>query len=169
MSVRAEHRQQAHRVRLEWGVEGAALLAAECAAVVVVDVLSFCTAVDVAVGGGAAVLPQPGSGAGPVDAAAARAAGAEPAADRRGPGPSLRPSSLVGIAPGTRLALASPNGATLCAAVGPGVALFAGCLRNASAVAAALREVDGFGADVDLAAELDVSGAAPRRVAGFLS
>lgn len=138
MTGRPEHRQHAHRVRLEWGVEGAALLAAECAAVVVVDVLSFCTAVDVVVGRGASVLPQRTA-----DAAAAVAAGAVPAGARHGPGPSLRPSSLTGLAAGTRLALASPNGATLCAAVAPGVELFAGCLRNASAVAAALRGIDG--------------------------
>ncbi|MBW0117480.1 2-phosphosulfolactate phosphatase [Pseudonocardia abyssalis] len=138
MTARTEHRQRAHRVRLEWGVEGAALLAAECAAVVVIDVLSFCTSVDVVVGQGASVLPQRRS-----DPAAAATAGAVTAGDRYGTGPSLRPSSLVGLAAGTRLALASPNGATLCAAVGPGVELFAGCLRNASAVAAALRGVDG--------------------------
>jgi len=159
MIVRAEHRQHAHRVRLEWGVEGVALLAAECAAVVVVDVLSFCTAVDVAVGHGATVLPQRTSGGstppggGPPGtaqrnddhAAAAREAidrGAMPAGDRHGCGPSLRPSSLVGLAPGTKLALPSPNGATLCAAAASTV-LFAGCLRNASAVAAAVRDVDG--------------------------
>ena len=59
VDARPEHRQRAYRVRLEWGREGAELLAAECAAVIVVDVLSFCTAVDVAVGRGAAILPQP--------------------------------------------------------------------------------------------------------------
>lgn len=46
MTVRPEHRPRAHRVRLEWGVEGATLLAADCAAVVVVDVLSFSTSVE---------------------------------------------------------------------------------------------------------------------------
>lgn len=143
MSIRPEHRQRGHRVRLEWGRTGAALLAAECAAVAVVDVLSFCTAVDVAVGRGAEVLPQRSDDA----AAAAREAtarGAVPAGDRHGPGPSLRPSSLVGIAAGTRLALPSPNGATLCAlAAGGRATVVAGCLRNASAVAAFLRGVDG--------------------------
>lgn len=137
MIVRAEHRQLSHRVRLEWGVEGAALLAAECAALVVVDVLSFSTSVDVAVGHGAAVLPRRWADA-DEDVPDVVNGG-----DRFGHGPSLRPSSLVGLAAGTRLALASPNGATLCAAVGPGVELFAGCLRNAAAVAAALRGIDG--------------------------
>jgi phosphosulfolactate phosphohydrolase-like enzyme len=58
VDARPEHRQRRHEIRLEWGPEGAALLAAECAVVIVVDVLSFSTAVDVAVGRGAAILPQ---------------------------------------------------------------------------------------------------------------
>ncbi len=142
-TVRPEHRQRAHPVRLEWGREGAALLAQECAAVVVVDVLSFSTAVDVAVGRGAAVLPQR---YGDRDAAReqALALGLLPAGLRAGPGPSLRPSSLVGLPSGTRIALPSPNGATLCATVAAtGAVLFAGCLRNASAVAAAAISVGG--------------------------
>ena len=113
---RPEHRQQAHRVRLEWGPVGVELLAADCAAVIVVDVLSFCTSVDIAVGRGAEVLPQrwgdraarPGRRGRP-----RRAPGRTRAPE---PGPSLRPSSLLGLAAGTRLALPSPNGATLCAA-----------------------------------------------------
>lgn len=135
--IRVEHRQRAYPVRLEWGLEGARLLAAECAAVVVVDVLSFCTAVDIAVGRGAHVLPQHYDDP---DAARREAAerGAVSAGPRGGDGPSLRPSSLVTLAPGTRLGLPSPNGATLCATVAAsGAAVFAGCLRNASAVAAA--------------------------------
>ena len=143
MRVRPEHRQRDHRVRLEWGGAGAALLAEECAAVVVVDVLSFGTAVDVAVGRGAAVLPQRHDD----PAAAVREAvdrGAVPAGDRHGPGPSLRPSSLTRLEPGTRLALTSPNGATLCAlAAGGRAEVVAGCLRNATAVGAFLRGVDG--------------------------
>jgi 2-phosphosulfolactate phosphatase len=142
-TIRPEHRQRQHQVRLEWGREGAALLARECAAVVVVDVLSFSTAVDVAVGRGAAVLPQR---FGDRDAAReqALALGLLPAGPRDGPGPSLRPSSLVELAAGTRIALPSPNGATLCASVAAsGAVLFAGCLRNASAVAAAAMAVGG--------------------------
>jgi 2-phosphosulfolactate phosphatase len=141
--VRDEHRQRSHRVRLEWGLRGAELLAADCAVVVVVDVLSFCTSVDIAVGRGATVLPQ--RTANP-DAARAEAttAGALLAGSRHGSGPSLRPASLTGLAPGTTLALASPNGATLCrAAAAAGADVIAGCLRNATAVAAAADAVDG--------------------------
>ena len=117
-------------MRLEWGPQGVALLGAECAVLVIVDVLSFTTSVDVAVGRGATVVPQRLDD--PV------APGAVSAGPRAGSGPSLRPSSLVGLPAGTRLALPSPNGATLCtiAATTPAI-VFAGCLRNAAAVAAA--------------------------------
>lgn len=136
---RIEHRQHTYRVRLEWGREGAALLAADCAVVIVVDVLSFSTAVDVAVGRGAAVLPLRGT-----DEQRSLPPDVQLAGPRRGPGPSLSPASLVGLPAGTRLALPSPNGATLCAAIAAtGAALLAGCLRNASAVAAAARAVGG--------------------------
>jgi 2-phosphosulfolactate phosphatase len=92
--------------------------------------------VDVAVGRGAAVLPQRWSDR-DTDVPGVVIGG-----DRFGGGPSLRPSSLGELAPGARIALRSPNGATLCAAA-RGTVLFAGCLRNASAVAAALRTIDG--------------------------
>ena len=109
-----------------------ALLARECAVVVVVDVLSFCTSVDVAIGRGGRVLPQRW-----VDPARPAAQGAVQAGRREGPGPSLRPSSLLGLAPGTLLALPSPNGAALCvAAARYDAVVLAGCLRNATATAA---------------------------------
>jgi 2-phosphosulfolactate phosphatase len=139
VAVHPEHHQRAYDVRLEWGREGAALLAAECAVVIVVDVLSFSTAVDVAVGRRAAVLPlRSAERDQPVPPDVVRAG------PRSGPGPSLSPASLAGLPAGTRLALPSPNGATLCAAVAAiGSVLLAGCLRNASAVAAAARAVGG--------------------------
>jgi 2-phosphosulfolactate phosphatase len=138
-AVRREHRQRDHRVRLEWGREGAALLAAECAVVIVVDVLSFATAVDIVVGRGAAVLPLRWTDDDHGLPPDVRLAG-----PRHGPGPSLSPASLLGLPAGTRLGLPSPNGATLCAAVAAtGAVLLSGCLRNASAVAAAAQSVGG--------------------------
>ncbi len=107
----------------------------------IVDVLSFSTAVDVALAAGASVLPFPY-----VDGTAAAAASGAILARRRGEGGfSLSPASLRQLAPGSRLLLPSPNGATLTLAAGA-TPVVAGCLRNARAVAAALRKIAGTGA-----------------------
>jgi 2-phosphosulfolactate phosphatase len=113
--------------------------------VVVVDVLSFATAVDIAVGHGATVFPYPKRS---TAVAYARERGAIAAADRQGgdaePPYSLSPTSLLSVPPGTRLVLPSPNGATLVLlAAERGAAVFAGCLRNAAATAAACRALGG--------------------------
>ncbi|WP_410569574.1 2-phosphosulfolactate phosphatase [Amycolatopsis sp. cmx-4-61] len=124
--------QSGHDVRLEWGAEGVAALGRECAVLVVVDVLSFGTTTDLVVGRGGRVLPVRWRDERGV--AAARAAGAVIAGES---GFTLRPSSVTEIPPGTLLALPSPNGATLCdTAAATGAHVLAGCLRNATAVAA---------------------------------
>lgn len=132
--MRREHVQDGYDVRLEWGREGVALLGAHCAVVVIVDVLSFCTAVDVAVERGAAVLPLPWGDQRALDTA--QRAGAVLAGPRGAHGFSLSPTSLRTVPAGTRLALPSPNGATLCAlAQRTGAYVLTGCLRNAAAIA----------------------------------
>ncbi len=132
--------QAEFEVRCEWGAQGVAQLAPGSDAVVIVDVLSFCTSVDIAVGNGAWVYPYRG----PRDAAQAYAdgLGAQLADFNRETqsGFSLAPSSLVNIPAQTRLVLPSPNGSTLTLATGA-VPTFAGCLRNAAAVARALARV----------------------------
>lgn len=133
-TVRREQVQDGYDVRHEWGREGVALLAPSCAVVVIVDVLSFSTAVDVAVARGAGVLPLAWCDERAVTAA--RQGGAVIAGNRGEPGPSLSPSSLTGLPPGTLLALPSPDGAALCAlATGHGAHVLTGCLRNTAAVA----------------------------------
>lgn len=126
-------------MRLDWGAEGLAALAPGADTVIVVDVLSFSTAVDVAVDAGAVVLPyrwRDGTEAAYAADRGATLAAAPRTLDR----PSLSPSSLQGLASGTRIVLPSPNGSALSFAARDdhGVAcVLAGCLRNASAVAAA--------------------------------
>jgi 2-phosphosulfolactate phosphatase len=130
--------QSAYDIRCEWGLVGIAHLAGAASAVVIVDVLSFTTAVDVAVSRRAIVYPYRWDGRDSDTLQEfARANGAVAAGSRRGDGYTLSPASLTNIDPGTRLVLPSPNGATLTLAV-EGPPVFAGCLRNATAVANAV-------------------------------
>ena len=123
--------QQDHRYRFDWGPDGLRRVAATAEAVVVVDVLSFTTAVEVALGGGAIILPA--GLATTRDLADGR--GAILAADH--PQWSLSPNSLREIPTGTRLVLPSPNGSALAleAAGASDATIVAGCLRNRTAVA----------------------------------
>lgn len=125
-------------VALEWGPIGAKTLAERSDVIVVVDVLSFCTSVSVAVERGARVWPH----AGGEDAQLlARQIDAELAGHRLShDGPTLSPASLLGSDEQTRLVLPSPNGSSIAhAAAGPGAPVVAACLRNATAVALYLR------------------------------
>ncbi len=123
-------------IRFEWGLEGALRLAPVSDVLIVVDVLSFSTCVDISVSRGAAVLPYAGESN--LLGEYARLKNARPAATTRcvSGGFSLSPQSLLNLPSGYRLVLPSPNGAALCMAVGSTKTL-AGCLRNCRAVAQA--------------------------------
>jgi 2-phosphosulfolactate phosphatase len=137
--------QAGHRWRFEWGGEGLAALALHCEVIVVVDVFRFTTCVDVALSRGAVVYPYPWYDGSEVAFAAAR--GADLAVKvAAGPGQwTLSPAGLSHVPAGTRLVLPSPNGSSLCfAARDVGAArVLAGCLRNATAVAAVAAAVGG--------------------------
>lgn len=126
-------------IRSEWGLHGVERLREAVAVLVLVDVLSFSTAVDIATARGARILPFP-LGDRAVAAATAEAAGAVLAAPRYATGGqfSLSPCTLLDIAAGTRLMLPSPNGSRLSLEAAD-VPVLAGCLRNAEAVASAAR------------------------------
>jgi 2-phosphosulfolactate phosphatase len=110
--------QEGYQLRLEWGPEGVDALR-DCDVLVVVDVLSFTTSVDLVVGNGGQVRPsrwQPASGK------------------------TLRPALLVGSS--GLVELPSPNGSNLCfLAAETGAHVLAACLRNASAVAKRAQEL----------------------------
>ena len=132
--------QAAYDVRVEWGGDGLAALAARSDVVVIVDVLCFSTCVDVAVGRGASVFPCAAGGEAARDLAE-RLDGI--CAEARGGGRfSLSPVSFQSADAGQRIVLPSPNGATIAlAAADAGKPVLAGCLRNASAVARAARSL----------------------------
>jgi 2-phosphosulfolactate phosphatase len=126
--------QSGFDVRLCWGPAGVRALGGEVGAVVLVDILRFTTALDVAVGAGAQVIPHPWpTGSLRTDAYPPGAAVAD------GTGPrhlSLSPASLAEVRPGDRIVLPSANGShcsTL--AAGMGAAVVGASLRNAAAVA----------------------------------
>jgi 2-phosphosulfolactate phosphatase len=134
--------QSGFGVRLCWGVTGLQALADEVAAVALVDVLRFTTALDVATSSGAIVHPSPW----PVPPAG-RPDGVE-VADGSGPRRlSLSPGSLAGLAAGERIVLPSPNGShASTVAAHAAAAVAAGCLRNGIAVARWLDDKAGGGA-----------------------
>ena len=125
--------QAEFEIRCEWGLAGLRDLAPISDAVIIVDVLSFSTALDVATSRGGIIFPYPLKD----DSAATYAASlnAQLASASRGIGFSLSPASLTRMEAGCRLVLPSPNGAALSfSANHPHV--LAACLRNATAAAA---------------------------------
>ncbi len=132
----ATYDQAEYEVRCEWGRQGVARLAPISDVVVIVDVLSFCTSVSIATDRGAAVYLHHRQDM-PVEEYAASIDAELAYFGRRY---SLSPSSLLAVAPGTRLVLPSPNGALLSLATGDTPTL-AGCWRNARAVAQAAQQM----------------------------
>lgn len=125
--------QSEYDLRCEWGMRGLLSLAASSDVVVIVDVLSFSTAIDIAVSNGACVFPYRWND----DSAErfARDKGALLASDRTLAGQySLSPASLRSMPAQTRFVLPSPNGSTLALSAN-GIPMFTACLRNAPAVA----------------------------------
>jgi 2-phosphosulfolactate phosphatase len=138
------HAQNDYDLRLEWSPQGLQTVVEGCRAVIVVDVLIFSTWVEIACSRGALVYPSPWRGDDAQRTAAAVggiAAVGRLEVDSEHP-LSLSPTSLTDVPAGTRLVLPSRNGAQVSLAAGrAGVMTIAGCLRNASAVAAAARKL----------------------------
>lgn len=136
-------------IRCEWGARGVEQLAPISDVVIIVDILSFSTSVEIATSRGAIVFPYPWkSEAAEEFATSVEAELAVQRGDRsnRSLGDrgihnrySLSPQSLSQIPQGTRLVLPSPNGSTLSLTTGDTPTL-AGCLRNCRVVAQAAME-----------------------------
>ncbi len=131
------------RVACEWGPQGAKRLSASCTVVVIVDVLSFSTCVDIAAGRAISVYPY----SGPLEEAEAFASGHDAVLARhRGQGGfSLSPAAFATAPHVERIVLPSPNGSTLTLLAAEKTQVFCGCLRNAAAVAAACAGYESVG------------------------
>lgn len=126
--------QQEFDIRLEWGLRGVEELAPISDIIIIVDILSFSTCVDIATGKGAIIYPYRWKDESAIEYA--NTIGAELADFHRKykGGYSLSPTSLLSISPATKLVLPSPNGSTLTLSTGTTLTL-CGSLRNAQAVA----------------------------------
>jgi len=120
-------------VRCEWGLEGLSALRSTSDLIIIVDVLSFSTCVDIATSRGAVVLPYPFKDE-TVEAFALANNAIAAYRTRTAEHYSLSPRSLLTIPRDCRFVLPSPNGATL-SLMSMEKPTVAGCLRNASAVA----------------------------------
>ncbi len=121
-------------IRCEWGEKGVLQLAPVSDAIIIVDVMSFSTAVTVATSRGATVFPYRWNDESPLEYA--KSVNAVLAGGRGESQYSLSPVSLMTLRSGSRIVLPSPNGSTLTLATGKTPTL-AGCLRNCQAVAQA--------------------------------
>ncbi len=135
--------QNSYRCWLDWGRHGTQQAVERGDVLVIVDVLSFSTAATTAVYYGGIIYPCTED----EDASAfAQRIGGEAAVHRRRDVPekgcfSLSPSTFVDIESGTRVVLASPNGATCSHYARQVPYLFVGALVNAQAVAVAVSQV----------------------------
>jgi 2-phosphosulfolactate phosphatase len=131
--VTSPHSQASYQVRFDWGIEGADTVASDADIIVIVDVLSFTTTVEIATSLGLAVVP-----CAPEDSEfVAHQLGAVLAGPRN-TALSLSPSSITAESIGglTKVAIASPNGSRIAASLNThGGTVIAGSLRNAGAVA----------------------------------
>jgi 2-phosphosulfolactate phosphatase len=137
-------------VRFDWGLTGARAISEGAAAVVIVDVLSFTTAVSVAVDAGIMVYPYRFRDASAAAFAASRSAMLAVGRREAGAnGVSLSPISIRRAASTGMLArvgglvLPSPNGSTIARALEGSVPVVAACLRNAHAVGRWLARLTG--------------------------
>ena len=103
----AAHDQSRFDIRFEWGERGAQILAPMCDAIIIVDVMSFSSAVTVAVGRDAVVYPYRHRDASSASFAESR--NAILAGSRGAAAYSLSPVSLASLDPGSHIVLPSPN------------------------------------------------------------
>jgi len=128
------YNQQEFDIKLEWGIRGVEELVPVSDVIIVVDILSFSTCVDIATGNGAVIFPYRWKDESAIEYANTLNAELADFNRKYTDGYSLSPTSLLNIKPNTKLVLPSPNGSTLTLSTKQTPTL-CGCLRNAKAVA----------------------------------
>ena len=131
--------QNGYQIKFDWGLPGLNNLLLTSDVIILIDVLSFTTCVDIAVARGAQIYPFAGTMQEAERFASSRGA-ALASHGRPDRGLSLSPRSLLALESGARLVLPSPNGSTLSVAQDQ-IPLLAGCLRNSESVARAAQRI----------------------------
>lgn len=133
------YNRQEFNIRLEWGIRGVEELAPVSDVIVIVDILSFSTCVDIATQNGAIIYPYRWKDESAIEYAKTLNAELAHFERKYTNGYSLSPTSLLHIKQATKLVLPSPNGSTLSLSTGTTPTL-CGSLRNAKAVATLARK-----------------------------
>lgn len=133
------YQQTEFDIRCEWNLQGVHALAPVSDVVIIIDVLSFSTATDIAISRGAKVIPCMWRGE--KAATLAKEKNALLVSHKRSVDQvSLSPTSLQLLAKESRIVLPSLNGSALSVNTG-NVPTFTACLRNAKAVAEAAMKI----------------------------
>ena len=134
-------KQLDYTARFDWGYEGVEQVGAASDMIVIIDVLSFSTCVDIVTGRGGIVYPYQVKDESTVAFAKQKAA---LLAGKRGEPISLSPACLKTVPMGSRMVLPSPNGSTCTVlAKKTGAKVIAACLRNAPSVAKYIQQQKG--------------------------
>ncbi|WP_371811673.1 2-phosphosulfolactate phosphatase [Brevibacillus sp. HB1.3] len=134
-------KQLDYTARFDWGYEGVEQVGAASDMIVIIDVLSFSTCVDIVTGRGGIVYPYQVKDESTVAFAKQKAA---LLAGKRGEPISLSPACLKTVPMGSRIVLPSPNGSTCTVlAKKTGAKVIAACLRNAPSVARYIQQQNG--------------------------
>nr|WP_253901671.1 2-phosphosulfolactate phosphatase [Brevibacillus sp. HB1.3] len=141
MGDRTVCKQLDYTARFDWGYEGVEQVGAASDMIVIIDVLSFSTCVDIVTGRGGIVYPYQVKDESTVAFAKQKAA---LLAGKRGEPISLSPACLKTVPMGSRIVLPSPNGSTCTVlAKKTGAKVIAACLRNAPSVARYIQQQNG--------------------------
>ncbi|WP_373492679.1 2-phosphosulfolactate phosphatase [Aquiflexum sp.] len=128
------YNQNEFDIRLEWGQMGVEELSPISDAVIIIDILSFSTCVDIVTSKLASVIPYKWKDETAIEFAKSKNTILADFKRQYSNSYSLSPTSLQTVKKGEQIVLPSPNGSSLSLTTGETITL-CGCLRNAKAIA----------------------------------